>query len=80
MSRRCSSCSRPSSAPASSPRYRQLELQRPLIAATVRRLRAIGEGLIALHSWGDPPEADLLYRRLGFEIERHFVEYLLAQG
>jgi prolyl-tRNA synthetase len=67
-------------APASTPPHRRLELQRPLIAAVVRRLRALGGGPIALHSWGDPPETDQLYRRLGFEIERHFREYLLASG
>ncbi len=63
-------------APGVVPRYRHLELQRPLVAAALQYQQSHSENAVELQSWGDSPETAAIYNELGFETTAHFIAYL----
>ncbi len=57
------------------PEHRTLELRRALLSSAVHWLRARGQVILELESWGDDDETLDLYRQVGFETLRRKIEY-----
>ncbi len=55
--------------------YRSQGLQRPLVAAALRWLRAEGQRPITLDSYGDDEQAIAIYREAGFDLVQHYVAW-----
>lgn len=68
--------------PGVTPRYRHLELHRPLVQASMLWLNSQAEGVYHLDTWGDYDLAVNIYRELGFELadKDHLIEYLLQSA
>jgi mycothiol synthase len=57
------------------PELRHLKLQRPLTQTAMRWLRRQASGPMDLESYGDREEAVNIYKKLGFELQEHYIEY-----
>jgi mycothiol synthase len=64
-------------APGVVPQHRRLDLYRALVLTGIRWLRAQGQALIEMESWGDKLEVLKMYRELGFKDMRQMVCYEL---
>jgi mycothiol synthase len=62
-------------APGIVPQHRRLDLYRALVLTGIKWLRAHGQSLIEMESWGDKLEVLKMYRELGFEDLRQLVCY-----
>jgi mycothiol synthase len=65
-------------APGVVPQHRRLDLYRALVLTGIRWLKAQGQMIIEMESWGDKLEVLKMYRELGFTDLRQLYSYHLA--
>jgi len=57
------------------PEHRHMRLQRPLTLTAMHWLQSHGSGPINLESYGDGEDVVEVYRKVGFILQEHYVEY-----